>query len=94
MKKRILTGLLLSMMAGILFTGTTSYAKTASDEIAMGVYVEEVNVSGMKKEEAKAHQKTFCRHEEHAHPRGSRFPSAGCRSGIPALRRFSDFRSP
>ena len=54
MKKRIVTGLLLSMMAGILFTGTTSYAKTASDEIAMGVYVEEVNVSGMKKEEAKA----------------------------------------
>ena len=54
MKKRILTGLLLSMIAGILFTGTTSYAKTSSDEIAMGVYVEEVNVSGMKKEEAKA----------------------------------------
>ena len=52
MKNRILTGLLLSLMAGMIFAGTTSYAKTTSDEIAMGVYVDEVNVSGMTKEEA------------------------------------------
>lgn len=54
MKKKIFAGLLLSLMAGIFFMGTTSYAKTTDDEIAMGVYVEEVNVSGMTKEEAKA----------------------------------------
>lgn len=54
MKKKIFAGLLLSLMAGMFFMGTTSHAKTTSDEIAMGVYVEEVNVSGMTKEEAKA----------------------------------------
>lgn len=54
MKNKIFAGLLLSLIAGILLSGTTSYAKTNSDEIAMGVYVEEVNVSGMTKEEAKA----------------------------------------
>lgn len=54
MKNKIFRGLLISVMAGMLFSGTTSYAKTTSDEIAMGVYVEEVNVSGMTKEEAKA----------------------------------------
>lgn len=53
MKNKVLTGLLLSFMAGMLFTGTTSYAKTADDEIAAGVFVDEVNVSGMTKEEAK-----------------------------------------
>lgn len=53
MKKRILSCLLLSLIAGILFAGTNSYAKTASDEIAMGVYVDEVNLSGLTKEEAK-----------------------------------------
>lgn len=53
MKNKMLTGLLLSLMAGLLFTGTASYAKTADDEIAMGVFVDEVNVSGMTKEEAK-----------------------------------------
>ena len=47
-------GLLLSLIVGMLISGTTSYAKTTSDEIAMGVYVGEVNVSGMTKEEAKA----------------------------------------
>ncbi len=52
MKNKMFTGLLLSLMAGILFCGTTSYARTNSDEIVMGVYVEEVNVSGMTKEEA------------------------------------------
>lgn len=54
MKNKMFAGLLLSLIAGMLFTGTTSYAKTTSDEIAMGVYVEEVNVSGMTKEEATA----------------------------------------
>lgn len=52
MKKRIFSGLLLSITAGLLFIGSTSYAKTNSDEVAMGVYVDEVNISGMKKEEA------------------------------------------
>ena len=54
MKIKIFTGLLLSLLGGMLICGTTSYAKTTSDEIAMGVYVEEVNVSGMTKDEAKA----------------------------------------
>ena len=53
MKKKILSCLLLSLMAGILFAGSNSYAKTTSDEIAMGVYAEEVNLSGLTKEEAK-----------------------------------------
>ena len=53
MKKKILSCLLLSLMAGILFAGTNSYAKTTSDEIAMGVYAEEVDLSGLTKEEAK-----------------------------------------
>lgn len=52
MKNKILTGLFLSLVAGMLISGTTSYAKTASDEIAMGVYVDEVDISGMTKEEA------------------------------------------
>ena len=53
MKKKILSCLLLSLMAGILFAGSNSYAKTTSNEIAMGVYAEEVNLSGLTKEEAK-----------------------------------------
>ena len=53
LKNKLLTGLIFSMMAGMMFCSTTSYAKTASDEIAMGVYVEELNVSGMTKTEAK-----------------------------------------
>ena len=53
MKKKILSCLLLSLMAGILFAESNSYAKTTSDEIAMGVYAEEVNLSGLTKEEAK-----------------------------------------
>lgn len=53
MKKRILAGLVLSLTAGMLFAGTTSYAKNTSDEIAMGVYAGEVNLSGLTKEEAK-----------------------------------------
>ena len=54
MKNKVFKGLVLSIMMGMLFCGTTSYAKTASDEIAMGVYVEELNVSGMTKEEVTA----------------------------------------
>ena len=53
MRKKILSCLLLSLMAGILFAGSNSYAKTTSNEIAMGVYAEEVNLSGLTKEEAK-----------------------------------------
>lgn len=52
MKNKILTGLLLSLAAGLLLAGTSSYAKTTSDEIAMGVYAGEVNLSGLTKEEA------------------------------------------
>lgn len=54
MKKKLFTGLMLIFGAGLMFCGTTSYAKTADDEIAMGVFVEDVDVSGMTKEEAKA----------------------------------------
>lgn len=52
MKNKILTGLMLSLTVGMLFAGTTSYAKTTSDEIAMGVYAGEVNLSGLTKDEA------------------------------------------
>ena len=54
MKKRLFAGLVLILFAGLMFGGTTSYAKTTSDEIAQGVFVEDVDVSGMTKEEAKA----------------------------------------
>ena len=53
MKKSILATLMLSLTAGCLMCGTTSYAKTEDDKIVQGVYVDEVNVSGMNKEEAK-----------------------------------------
>lgn len=53
MKKKILAGLVLSLTVGMLFAGTTSYAKNTSDEIAMGVYAGEVNLSGLTREEAK-----------------------------------------
>ena len=53
MKKKILSCRLLSLMVGILFAGTNSFAKTTSDEIALGVYAEDVNLSGLTKEEAK-----------------------------------------
>ena len=54
MKKRLFAGLVLILFAGLMFGGITSYAKTTSDEIAQGVFVEDVDVSGMTKEEAKA----------------------------------------
>lgn len=53
MKNRLLTACMVSLAAGVLLCGTTSHAKTPNDEIAQGVYVDGVNVSGMKKEEAK-----------------------------------------
>ncbi len=53
MKNKIFAVLLLSLVMGISFGGTISYAKSADDTIASGVYIEEVNVSGMTKEEAK-----------------------------------------
>lgn len=53
MKKRLVSGLLLSLVAGILCAGTTADAKTTSQKIEMGVYAEEVDLSGMTKEEAK-----------------------------------------
>ena len=56
MKKRLFAGLVLILFAGLMFGGTTSYAKTTSDEIAQGVFVEDVDVSGMTKEEAKAEE--------------------------------------
>lgn len=52
MKNKMLTGLLLSLIAGVLLTGTTVYAKPDSEKIAVGVYVDKVDVSGMTKEEA------------------------------------------
>ena len=52
MKNKIFAGLLLSLMAGMMFAGTTSYAKPTRDKIAIGVYADEVNLSGMTKEEA------------------------------------------
>ena len=45
MKNKIFAGLLLSLMAGMMFAGTTSYAKPTSDKIAIGVYADEVNLS-------------------------------------------------
>ena len=52
MSMKFMKGLLFSLAAGIFVTGTTSFAKTADDQIAMGVYIDEVNVSGMTKAEA------------------------------------------
>ncbi len=54
MRNRLFTGLLISFLAGMMFCGTTSYARTGDDKIVNGVYVDEVNVSGMTKEEAHA----------------------------------------
>lgn len=52
MKKRQLAGLLLSLMTVMLFSGTAAEAKTTDNEIAMGVFIGDVDVSGMTKEEA------------------------------------------
>lgn len=52
MKNKWLAGFLICFIAVMLFTGIPSYAKTADDKIAMGIFLDEVNVSGMTKEEA------------------------------------------
>lgn len=52
MKNKRLAGLMLSLVTVMLFSGTTAYAKTTSNEIAMGVFVGDVDVSGMTKKEA------------------------------------------
>ena len=53
MKNKMLSGLLLSLMAGLLLTGFPAEAKSREDVIPAGVYAEEVDLSGMTKEEAK-----------------------------------------
>lgn len=52
MKKTKLSLLLLALMLGMMIPGFSSDAKTKSDEIAKGVYVGDIDVSGMTKEEA------------------------------------------
>jgi vancomycin resistance protein YoaR len=52
MNKKLWKTLFFFVLIGILFTGMTAYAKPANDQIAMGVYIDEVNVSGMTKDEA------------------------------------------
>lgn len=52
MRKMRITALLFSAAVGLLLAGNTSYARAAEDRVAAGVYIGEVNVSGMKKDEA------------------------------------------
>ena len=52
MKNKWLAGFLICFIAGMFFAGIPSEAKTADEKIAMGVFLGEVNVSGMTKEEA------------------------------------------
>lgn len=52
MKRTKQSLLLLVLMLGMLIPGFSSNAKTKSDEIARGVYIGEVDVSGMTKAEA------------------------------------------
>lgn len=52
MKKRWFAYLLVSVVTGVLFMGTEVCAKTGNEKIVQGIYVDEVNVSGMTKEEA------------------------------------------
>ena len=52
MKNKWLAGLFVFVFTAMFFCGTTSFAKTANDKIAMGVFLDELNVSGMTKEEA------------------------------------------
>lgn len=54
MKNKIIAGLFLLMAVGAVVPGMDTYAKTADDRIAMGVYVGDVDVSGMTTEEAAA----------------------------------------
>lgn len=52
MKNKRMSGLLLLMFAGVLFAGIPTEAKTVDSKVPMGVYVDKVDISGMKKEEA------------------------------------------
>ena len=52
MKNKWLAGFLVCFLAMVLFAGFPSQAKTADDTIAMGIFLDDVNVSGMTKEEA------------------------------------------
>lgn len=52
MKNKWLASFLICLIAAMIFAGIPSHAKTADDKIAMGVFLDEVNVSGMTKEEA------------------------------------------
>ena len=52
MKSKWLAGFVVCFMAVMIFAGIPTYAKTADDKIAMGIFLDDVNVSGMTKEEA------------------------------------------
>ena len=52
MKNKWLAGFMICFIAVMVFAGIPSYAKTADDKIAMGIFLDEVNVSGLTKEEA------------------------------------------
>ena len=49
---KLLKGLTLGLIAGVVFIGSTFSAKAAEEQIAMGVYIDDVDVSGMTKAEA------------------------------------------
>ena len=59
MKNRMLKGLVLSLIAGVFISGMTVQAKEADCTIAAGVYAEEVDLSGMTKEEAEEAIKAY-----------------------------------
>lgn len=59
MKNRMMKGLILSLIAGIFISGMTVQAKETDNKIATGIYAEEVNLSGMTKEEAEEAIKTY-----------------------------------
>lgn len=59
MKSKHLTGLFFSIMAAMVFSGTAVEAKTTAKEIAMGVFVGDVDVSGMTKKEAEDAVKAY-----------------------------------
>jgi hypothetical protein len=52
MKNKWLAGFMICFIAVMVFAGIPSDAKTADDKIAMGIFLDEVNVSGLTKEEA------------------------------------------
>ena len=52
MKNKWLASVWFCFMAVMFLTGFPSEAKTTDDQIAMGIYLDDVNVSGMTKEEA------------------------------------------